>query len=140
MGRCLWPTEPHAAGRGKPVAGMSGDAIPEGKDSVLCRVFKPRLCPRSQRGAHSVLPGGPGASGWGLSGLPGVPSGPRPTPIPRKDRVLKTRVLAVSLVGPTVSKQVSLSLSLLPGDVPFCDQTCLRRKSLLISPHAHSCP
>ena len=72
------------------MAGMSGDAIPEGKDSVLCRVLKSHLCPQSQRAAHSVLPGGPGASGWGLSGLPGASSGPCPTPIPKKDRSLKT--------------------------------------------------
>ena len=87
----MGPQSPMKRAEGCPAAGVGGDTIPEGKDSVLCRVLKSRLCPRSQRGAHSVLPGGPGASAWRLSGLPGVSSGPSPTPIPRNDRILQTR-------------------------------------------------
>ena len=106
----MGPQSPTKRAEGCPAAGVGGDTIPEGKDSVLCSVLKSRLCPRSQHGAHSVLPGGPGASGWRLSGLPGVSSGPSPTPIPRNEDFADLRP-EVSLVRATVSKQVSLSLS-----------------------------
>ena len=111
-GRHLGPQSPMKRAEGCPTAGVGGDAIPEGKDSVLCGVLKSRLCPRSQRGAHSVLPGGPGASGWRLSGLPRASSGPSPTPSPEMTGFCRPK--SGSVTHGTHSLQTAFSLSLPP--------------------------
>lgn len=86
----MGPQSPTKRAEGCPAAGVGGDAIPEGKDSVLCSVLKSRLCPRSQHGAHSVLPGGLVHQGGACLGSLGSPVAQAP-PLSPEMRILQTR-------------------------------------------------
>lgn len=115
------------------MAGME-KVIPEGKSSVLCTLLKFCLCVPGFSTVHT-----PFCASWrDLSRSPGVSSGPSCAPVPRNDRILKTWL---RVTHGTYSLQTGLPVSLLlPCDALFWDQKCLRRKRLLISLHAHSCP